>query len=197
MPRRRDSHDDVHSAQREATGSERDLARLYRRHADPLFAFIHHRLGDHCEDAEDIFQETWMAALRSLPVYTGQGGFFGWLCGIARHKIADRHPHRRRAPPATNHDLHRGRLGALMDERPLPEEFLMQLDTRLRALEALVVLPDDQRLALVARYAHHCTVQETARRLGKSYKATESLLSRAREGFRKAVERVDQECRSE
>jgi RNA polymerase sigma-70 factor (ECF subfamily) len=184
-------------AQRAAAGSEKDLARLYRRYADPLFAFIYHRLGGHRLDAEDVFQDTWLAVLRSLPMYRGKSGLFGWLCGIALHKISDRHPCRRRDPVRLSRDIPAERLSAIMDDGPLPEDVLARLDTRIRALEALVALPDEHRLALVARYAHQCTVEETARRLGRSYKATESLLSRARKAFRDVLERTDRESCSE
>jgi DNA-directed RNA polymerase specialized sigma24 family protein len=45
----------------------------------------------------------------------------------------------------------------------------------------------DYRTALVARYADGQSVDNVAQLLGKSYKATESVLSRAREAFRLAL----------
>jgi hypothetical protein len=57
--------------------------------------------------------------------------------------------------------------------------------------EALRTLPPDYRLALVSRYVDECSVAEVARLLGKNYKATESVLSRARAAFREAVDRLE------
>ena len=45
-------------------------------------------------------------------------------------------------------------------------------------------LPASQRAAVVLRYLDDLPVQEVAARLGKSYKSTESLLSRARQSLR-------------
>jgi RNA polymerase sigma-70 factor (ECF subfamily) len=73
-----------------------------------------------------------------------------------------------------------------MDGGPLPEEILALKGTRLRVVEALAVLPDDYRRALVARYADQRSVGDVAKLLGRNYKATESLLGRARTAFRAA-----------
>jgi RNA polymerase sigma-70 factor (ECF subfamily) len=51
---------------------------------------------------------------------------------------------------------------------------------------ALSKLPGEQRIVLVLRYLDRLPVREIATTIGRSEKATESLLSRAREAFRKA-----------
>jgi RNA polymerase sigma-70 factor (ECF subfamily) len=51
---------------------------------------------------------------------------------------------------------------------------------------ALRELPPDQRLALLFRHLDGIPVREVARIMGRSEKATESLLARARDGFRRA-----------
>lgn len=190
-----DNKDDLLLASRAAAGSEGDLAELYRRYADPLFAFIAHRLGGQPDDVEDVFQETWLAALRSLSTYRGEGRMFYWLCGIARHKIADHRPSRRDAPIGEGQELSAERISALVDAGPLPEELLDRLETRAVVVEALAMLPDDYRTVLVARYVDGRSVEKTAQILGKSYKAVESLLSRARAALRTALIEVEREGR--
>ena len=66
-------------------------------------------------------------------------------------------------------------------------------DTPWRAAEtrdavefAIAQLPADQRIALLFRYLDGLTVREVSTVIGRSEKATESLLSRARDGFRRA-----------
>jgi RNA polymerase sigma-70 factor (ECF subfamily) len=51
---------------------------------------------------------------------------------------------------------------------------------------ALAKLPGEQRIVLVLRYLDGLSVREIATTISRSEKATESLLSRAREAFRKA-----------
>jgi len=54
------------------------------------------------------------------------------------------------------------------------------------AMLALAAIPRDQRLALVLRHVDELSVPEIAAALGRSIEAVESLLSRARAGFRRA-----------
>ncbi|KRT63161.1 MAG: ECF subfamily RNA polymerase sigma-24 factor [Chloroflexi bacterium CSP1-4] len=61
-----------------------------------------------------------------------------------------------------------------------------RLDEREAILRALHGLPALQRAVLVFHYADGLPVREIARRLGKSESATESLMTRAREAFRRA-----------
>ena len=180
-------------ASRAAAGSETALATLYDRYADSLFAFIYHRLHGNRADAEDLFQDTWLAALRSLRSYRGQTPMLFWLCGIARHKIADHFPRRVRVLGAGNPAISGDRLSALVDQAPLPEELVASTETRAVVVKALGLLPREYRAALLARYVNGQSVGEIADDLGRSYKAAESLLSRARGSLREALARADQE----
>jgi len=75
----------------------------------------------------------------------------------------------------------------------LPEEEVMRQATRIQVAEALGTLPIDYQTALVTRYADECSVDEVARLLGRTYKATESLLSRARSAFQRAMAHLEEE----
>ncbi len=186
-------NEDLDLARRVAAGDQQALEALYARYAEPLFAFIFHLLdGERC-DAEETWQETWLAALHGLRAYRGDSRLFTWLCAIARHKAADRRRRRGRAIALSG--LPAGELAALIDAGPLPEEVVAERATRARVVEALGVLPEDYREALVARYADDCPVDEVARRLGKPYKATESLLSRARAALRAALAALEEKDR--
>jgi DNA-directed RNA polymerase specialized sigma24 family protein len=65
--------------------------------------------------------------------------------------------------------------------------------TRVRVVQALAFLTDDYRRALIARYADERSVDEVARMLGRTYKAAESLLARARDAFREALVSLEEE----
>jgi len=180
-------------ASRAAAGSEAALATLYDRYADPLFAFIYHRLHGNRADAEDIFQDTWLAALRFLPSYRGQTQMIFWLCGIARHKIADHFPRREMVLGADNPAISGDRLSALVEQAPLSEDLVARIDTRTVVVKALALLPWEYRAVLMARYVNGQSVGEIADELGRSYKAAESLLSRARAKMRETLALADQE----
>ena len=177
--------DDLAVVRRIVAGDEIALNGVYARYADPLYAFVYHRMGARREDIEEVWQDTWLAALRSFPTFTGRSRLFTWLCGIARHKIAD-FLRRSQRVDAIRGDESVDDPAQLLDSSPLPEEILEHQAIRLRVVAAMAALPGDYQLALVARYADDCSVEDVARILGKSYKATESLLSRARYAFRAA-----------
>lgn len=173
-------------AQRAGAGDESALRALYDHHADPLYAFICHACNGARSEAQEIWQDTLETAFRTLGAFRGQSEFFTWLCGIARHKLAD-HWRRQNRPGQQVLLLPPEELAGLMDGGPLPQEILNRRDVCLRVVEVLGRLPAEYRSALVARYADGCSVEETAKLLDKTYKATESVLSRAKAALRKAL----------
>lgn len=189
------STDDLDLAKQIAKGNETALATFYTRYADSLFAFIYHHLDKSRPDAEDIWQDTLLAALRAMPSFRGQSHMFTWLCSIARHKIADFFRQRGSATINVFSDVSETQLSTLVSSTPQPEDMVIQQATRIRVIEALALLTEDYRTALVARYADERSVDEVARLLGRTYKATESLLSRARVAFREALISLEKKTR--
>jgi RNA polymerase sigma-70 factor (ECF subfamily) len=187
-----DDKADLDLAARVAQGDAGAFDDFYARHADLVFAFICHLLNGARADAEEIWQDTFVAALRALPGYRGQSRLSSWLCGIARHKVADFHRRSGGTREAVS-SVPTEQLLDLMDSGPLPDEVLQQGAARARVVEALAGLPVDYRNALIARYVDGQPVDEVARRLGRSYKATESLLSRGRTALRDLLRSVPRE----
>ncbi len=174
-----DYQDDMDLAARVTQGEPGVFDLFYRRYGDLVFAFIYHRLNGARLDAEEIWQDTFIAAIRALPDYRGQSRLSSWLCGIARRKVAD-HWRRKNETVDRVSAVPLEKLVELMDKGPLPDDLLRQNATRAHVVAALAELPIDYREALVTRYADGCPVAEVAQRLGRTYKATESLLSRAK-----------------
>ena len=58
-------------------------------HADALFRYALLKVRD-SEAAEDLVQETFLAAIQSLESFRGASTLRTWLIGILRHKILDR-----------------------------------------------------------------------------------------------------------
>lgn len=183
--------EDLTLAQKVAAGDETALDNLFQCYADMLFAFIFHHLNQSHSDAEDVWQETLLGALRTLPGYQGQSRLFTWLCGIARHKIADHLRRQGRDPTEAFSDVPEAKLSSLINSASLPEEFVLRQAGRIRIVEALGMLPKDYQSALVMRYADEQSVDEVARMLQRTYKATESLLSRARVAFQEALAHLE------
>ena len=187
-----ESANELGLARQVASGDEAALRTFYERYADLLFAFVYHHLDGAHAEAEDIWQDTLLAAIQALPAYRGQSQLFTWLCGIAQHKIADYLRQQGRRATDVFSDLSEVRLSALVSDAPLPEELVMRRATRVRVVQALGLLNDDYQKALIARYADERSVQEVARMLGRTYKAAESLLARARDAFEEALASLEE-----
>jgi RNA polymerase sigma-70 factor (ECF subfamily) len=63
---------------------------LYDRYQDRLFGFLLRTLRSR-EDAEDVFHDAFLSALRSPEVSFDTGSFRSWLFRIARNRCKNRH----------------------------------------------------------------------------------------------------------
>jgi len=73
-------------------------------HGDYLFRYAMLRLRDRSV-AEDLVQETFLAALKSRGSFAGGSSEATWLVGILKHKIADHFRHQAREAPLEDNDL--------------------------------------------------------------------------------------------
>src|SRR5215469_6723814 len=89
--------DDAALVGRAGRGDEAALTRLYERHAAAVLAYLRHLTGDR-EEAEELLQDTFVAAWRAGAGFAGRASARAWLCGIARRRARD--GRRRRRPPA-------------------------------------------------------------------------------------------------
>jgi RNA polymerase sigma factor (sigma-70 family) len=130
---------------------------------------------------EDLMQEIVVAAWQGLPKFRGDSGLRPWVLGIARHKVEDFYRRRLRALEVQQDDESSWEPTVL----PMIEE---QIDAALRqekVQKTLATLPEAHRLALLWRYRDNASLREMAELTGKTEKAIERLLARARDNFRK------------
>ena len=101
--------------------------------------------------------------------------------GIARHKVEDHYRACLRAPePIGDVDDHQDALASL----PEFDELLEQEQIRINTWRVMSELPEPYRVALIWRYWEKASAREMATKAGKTEKAIERLLSRARAEFR-------------
>jgi RNA polymerase sigma-70 factor (ECF subfamily) len=70
------------------TATELDPARWLQDYGDFLYRYALHRVRDR-DRAEDMVQETLLAALQARAGYSGRASEKTWLTGILKHKIID------------------------------------------------------------------------------------------------------------
>lgn len=161
--------------------SDPEAFRAFYSEAMPrVYSYCLHRCGGSQQVAEDLTQETFMAAVREIRRGKAVERPIAWVLGIARHKLLDHYRKREREA--------RG-LKAIEASVEREDLLLWEGDeSREKAVAALGAVPGPQRAALVLRYLDGLSVPEVARTLGRSVHATESLLARGRGSFRRAYE---------
>ena len=179
---------DLALARRLLAGDAAGFEQFFGDYFPKLYRFALARLED-ADAAEEVAQATLVAAVRKLHTYKGDAAMFTWLCAICRREILAWHERtgRRRAavPLVEDQPDVRAALDALATSLSEDPEHA----TRRQEISRLVHvtldhLPGRYGDALEWRYIEDLPVGEIARRLGLGYKATESLLSRARQAFR-------------
>jgi RNA polymerase sigma-70 factor (ECF subfamily) len=179
---------DIALARRVLAGEESAFDEFFASYFPRLYRFALARLGGREDVAEEVVQSALIKAVAGLHTYKGEAALFTWLCTVCRREISS----------------WLGRVGqtrevSLFDDRPEIRATLDVLATldlddpesalRRRELSHLVQvtldhLPSRYGDALEWKYIQELSVDEIADRLGLSYKAAESLLTRAREAFR-------------
>lgn len=128
--------------------------------------------------AEELTQETFVEAIRQRHRFDGRSDVVTWLCAIGRNKLVDHY--RRHGRDARRHDR------LIAGEARTPDAPWRAVETREAVEATMAQIPADQRIALLFRYLDGLSVREVAQTIGRSEKATESLLARGRESFRRA-----------
>ncbi len=167
-------------------GDRESLTILYRRYVKAVWRYLHAHLGWDRETTDDLVSETFLAAVRNIGTFDPrQGTVNGWLIGIARNKLRD---HFRRAERVGV-----GRHGQADESVDAdlrgPDRNLVEADIREAVIRTLDTLTDEERLALEWKYVESLSVREIAKRLGRTEKAVEAILYRARISFRTAYSR--------
>jgi len=196
MPTAQASDADRALALRLARGERGAAERLLAEHVDQVYEFVHYRVGGDVHAAEDVVQETFLAAFEGIAGFDGRSSLRTWLCGIAKNRI--RMARRKRAPRSLDEvlleaDPEIDRILSEIDREPLPDAVIERRETRELVGATLSSLPEDYRRVLVAKYVDGLSVADIAGRTRRGAKATESLLTRARAAFARVFELLARE----
>jgi len=168
----------VAAAQR---GSREAYDALIRAHQRQLRGFLAGRVGQSA--ADDVLQETWLAAWQALPKFSRRGRFRAWLYGIAFHKSIDFHRSKARMPV----------------EMPLEEtvpaadmhDWSGSAERREDVLRLIEQLPDEQREVLDLYYYGELTLAEVALELKRNLNTVKSQFYRAHSAISSRFEQTE------
>lgn len=146
-----------------------------------IYGYFYPRVGGDRALAEDLTQDTMLAAVRSGAVPEHPDDRMRWLFHISRNKLIDHYRRQTRERTAFGVRVDEDDPGA---QPGLPDLDLESLPVREDVITTLAELNPRYRAAIVLRYFDGCEVATVAAALFLPVSATESLLARARNTFR-------------
>ncbi len=162
---------------------------VVRSYSPRLLAVIRRIVGDD-EDAQDVLQETFLSAFRSVARFAGGSLLSTWLHRIAVNAALMRLRSRRRKPeqpieallPTYREDGHHSETFSSWDP---PVDVALESE-RVRALvrQQIALLPERYRVVLMMRDIEELDTEETARLLDITPNAVKIRLHRARQALR-------------
>ena len=171
---------------RVATGDEQAVEQFYLEHADAVFKFAYTKVGRDYEDAQEITQETFLAAIKLVGSFERSCSTFTWLCSLARVRIADMHRtagRQKRVPVSSTRSFDAGSFESehLADAQESIDDAVIDRIAAERLVDSLLAeLNEQEREALVLRYVDELSVKEIAHVVGRTEKAVDNLLNRAK-----------------
>ncbi len=157
------------SATAEAVSAE-PFQRFLDAHREPVLAFLRAMVGPN--DADDCFQETFIAAMHAYDRMDGRHPR-AWVMTIARRKAIDHHRARARRPEPREH---------------LPETPVYDSPPDGEVWAAVAGLPDGQRAAVALRYAADLPYREIAAALDCSEQAARRRVADGLKALREIID---------
>jgi RNA polymerase sigma-70 factor (ECF subfamily) len=182
-----DDAEDIRLMQLVAGGDTAAFEQLIERHQALVAGTVARMLGSNA-DVEDIAQQVFIRVWKSAGRYVARAKFTTWLLKIARNLVfnemrrAKRHPHL-----PVQIDPEAEEIPLKDEQTTAPDATLLQSELQQAIENAIGLLPETQRMALVLRRYEELSYEEIADVLDLSVPAVKSLLFRARTELRERL----------
>jgi RNA polymerase sigma-70 factor (ECF subfamily) len=179
------------------SGDSAAMEEFYNIYRSRLYTLVLEQVDRNQAVAEDLVQETFLAALGSLDKFRGDSQLYTWLRSIAFHKVNDFYRRQGRQPkakePSPDFDIMK-QLEQTGDDGPATLAVMESEEVRQSVHQALDDLPQDYLIVVVLKYLEEMPVLEISQVMGRSPKSVEGLLSRARKAMRANLEENNHEA---
>lgn len=169
---------------RACRGDQEAFRLIFERYSRPVISFIYDQVGDR-ELAEELAQETFVRAYRSLGSLREEAKLSTWLFGIAKNVAREslRSDMRRRQQV----DLDDEQVLDLSDRGPVPVDHLLDKELNRVVQRSLALLDEDKRTVFTLKIFHQCSYEEISEITGFSIPKLKTDLHRARAEMRQRV----------
>ena len=153
-----------------------DMQQIYRQYARTVYKFLLAQCGNP-DLAEELTQETFYQAIRSIDRFDGSCKLSVWLCQIAKHLWYQHLRKRKREVPLPDEP----------PDIPIPsaEEGVLEQEGRLELLKQIHALPELQREVVYLRAFGGLSFREIGDVLGKTENWARVTFYRGKEQLRK------------
>lgn len=152
---------------------------LYHRHLPRVHNRVRYVVPEN--DVEDVTQEIFIAALKSLSSFRGDSQFATWLRTLTNHKVAEFYRKRTRKQEP--------QLAPLSEALAhMTGSTSQMLEERIYIQRALQKLPENYREIILLRFAEDLQFNEIAELTNQNLEATKSLFRRAIAALRTHLE---------
>jgi len=172
-------------------GDTAAFASLVEKYKQPIINLCWRTLGDATE-AEDLAQNAFVQAYKSASRYEPSAKFSTWLFTIARNLCLNEIRRRSRHPAdsldQTYEDSDDQPMHQVEDRRvTAPPDQLLRGELEQKVEEAILSLPENQRMALLLCRQDELSYEEMAKILECSVSAVKSLIHRGRETIKQKL----------
>ncbi len=186
----RTEQDDAELVAASQAGDQDAFAQLVQRHQRRVFNLVFRMLQQY-EEANEITQETFLAAWQGLPTFRGDSRFSTWLYRIAYNCCLKQLEQRRRDKAL--------QLAMQTEQISAHEQINNELeahDCQSLVREHLSMLPAKYRIVLVLRHLQDMTYEEMAEILTMPIGTIKTHLFRARNLLKERLQAFEQEWRT-
>lgn len=165
-------------------GNDEAITMLVRQYETGVFRLALSIIGDQAE-ANEITQETFIAALRALPSYQEKQSLKAWLYKIALNQSRS-HLRKRKVLERLRTTL-TSIFQVEAQKQALPEESAVQSEQEAAIWDSLNQLDERYRTIVILRYFHELSIAEISEILSVNEGTIHSRLYSAREKLRNAL----------
>ena len=174
--------------QRCLSGDEAAWEQIVKQHWRKVFNVAYKFVGKH-DEAEDLTQDIFLKIFKSLETFDRRANFQTWLISVSRNLCIDHYRSVRKERQTIDRQVDANELTpAATDASPIAA--LEQRDRVTLLRQALAMLPDTLRSAVVMRDLQELSYQEIADRLHLPEGTVKSRINRGRTELARQVRRL-------
>jgi len=175
---------DLSLVQRAQKGDKSAFDLLVRKYQHRIAAVVSRFVRDYAE-CQDVVQDSFIKAYKSLPGFRGESQFYTWMYRIAVNTAKNHLASQKRRPSGTVdlEDAEHIEGGIYMQDNDTPEHELLREELAQVVSKALAQLPEEIRQAITLREMEGLSYEEIAEVMNSPVGTVRSRIFRAREAI--------------